>query len=67
MTARQAAEVARDASAQRLLLTHFSQRYRDIEPFLEEAKAVFPASEVARDLGRYPFPRPLPPATPPRG
>ncbi len=50
MTARQAAELARDAGAKRLLLTHFSQRYApDGHEFLEEAKAVFDACDAAYD------------------
>ena len=52
-TARQAAEVARDAGAQRLLLTHFSARYDDLGPLVDEARAVFPDVEAARELERY--------------
>ena len=52
-TARQAAEVARDAGARRLLLTHFSARYRDVQPLVDEARAVFPESEAAQELARY--------------
>lgn len=64
LTAAQAARLARDAEAVSLLLTHFSQRYRDVAPFLAEAAAIFPGAAVARDLGRYPFPRPPAPAPP---
>ena len=40
-TARQAAQVARDAGARQLLLGHFSSRYEDEQVLLSEAKEVF--------------------------
>lgn len=49
-TAAQAAEMARRAEAERLLLTHVSARYGDPRPLLEEAREIFPATEVASDL-----------------
>ncbi|WP_412062193.1 ribonuclease Z [Rubrivirga sp. IMCC45206] len=52
-TARQAAEVARDAGARRLLLTHFSARYAETDGLVAEARAVFPESEAAEELRRY--------------
>ncbi|HLA64409.1 MAG TPA: ribonuclease Z [Rhodothermales bacterium] len=52
-TARQAAEVARDAGARRLLLTHFSARYPDPAPLVEEARRVFPSAEAAEELRVY--------------
>jgi ribonuclease Z len=52
-TAGQAAATARDAGVGRLVLWHFSQRYRDTQGHLDEARAVFPASEAAADGSRW--------------
>ncbi len=52
-TARQAAEVARRAGAARLLLGHFSARYKDPAPLVEQARAVFQNTEAAEELKRY--------------
>ena len=49
-TAAQAARTARDAGAHRLLLTHFSSRFPDATPLLEEARAIFPSTVLAEDL-----------------
>jgi ribonuclease Z len=40
-TARQAAMVARDAKAGRLILGHYSSRYEDERVLLDEAQQVF--------------------------
>ena len=50
MTATQAATVAAQANVQQLILTHFSQRYKDVTPLLEEAQAIFPNTSVAHDF-----------------
>lgn len=52
-TAREAAEVARDAGAERLLLGHFSARYDELAPLVAEARAVFPNTDAAEELNRY--------------
>ena len=41
-TAKQAAQIAKMANAKQLLLGHFSSKYRDLEPFKEEASEIFP-------------------------
>ncbi len=47
-TVKEAAEIARKAMAKRLVLTHFSNRYDDLEPLAREAKAIFQNSECAK-------------------
>lgn len=58
LTAGEAASIALESGASRLVLTHFSARYADVAPLLEEARAIFPAAEAARDLARFAFERP---------
>lgn len=48
-TAAQAAAVARDAGAGRLLLGHYSSKYDDEQRLLDEARAVFGASELTKE------------------
>ncbi|NMO20014.1 ribonuclease Z [Pyxidicoccus fallax] len=57
MTALQAAELAREARARRLVLTHFSQRYEDTTPFLDEARPLVADVVAAKDLDRIEVPR----------
>jgi ribonuclease Z len=57
MTATQAAEIAKEANVQMLILTHFSARYRDPEVLGKEARAIFPNTFVAEDLRKFPFPK----------
>ncbi|PEN13419.1 ribonuclease Z [Longibacter salinarum] len=52
-TAREAAEVARDAKARRLLLTHISARYESADQLVADARDVFPHTEAAIELKRY--------------
>jgi len=54
-TARQAAEIARKAGVGKLILTHISSRYREKEPLLEEATAVFPNTVIAEDFWSFSF------------
>ncbi len=49
-TAIDAARAAELVGARRLLIGHFSARYRDLEGLLAEAKSVFPNTELATEL-----------------
>jgi len=51
LTARQAAEIAREAQVARMGLIHYSPRYnkKDLSRLLEEAKEVFPHTFLTRD------------------
>ena len=51
-TARRAAQLALDAGARNLILTHISRRYRERD-ILAEARAIFPEARLARDLDHY--------------
>jgi ribonuclease Z len=46
-TAAQAASIASQAGVHKLVLGHFSSRYKDLTPFLEEARHVFAQSYLA--------------------
>lgn len=48
-TARQAATVARDSGAGKLVIGHFSSRYDDENILLEQAKEVFPNTIIAKE------------------
>lgn len=57
MTAADAARLAAEAGARRLLLTHFSQRHPEEGAFLAEAAPIFPEVVAARDLMTVEVPR----------
>ncbi|MDA8073449.1 MAG: ribonuclease Z [Actinomycetota bacterium] len=61
LTARQAAQIALESGARRLVITHFSQRYPDERRLLDEARAVFPGVVAAHDLEHVPVPARRPP------
>lgn len=46
-TAAQAAEIAKRANVKKLVIGHYSSRYKDLEPFLVEAKKIFHNTELS--------------------
>jgi ribonuclease Z len=52
-TALQAAEVAKITNAEKLLIGHFSSRYKALLPLLEEASSVFENTELALEGNTY--------------
>jgi ribonuclease Z len=57
LTAKQAANIAKEANAQQLILTHFSARYLNPNAFANEASPIFPNTYIAEDLKVFPFPK----------
>lgn len=57
LTAKQAAMIAKEAGAKKLILTHFSARYQNLKPFENEARAIFPETDVADDFLTFQFPK----------
>ncbi|MGH3332497.1 MAG: ribonuclease Z [Nocardioidaceae bacterium] len=56
LTAAEAAQIAAEAGARRLVLTHFSQRHADEQAFRDEARRHFSDVHAARDLDRVAVP-----------
>lgn len=50
MTVKQAAQAAHRANAKKLVLIHFSQRYKDTNDLKDEAKSIFPNSHIGYDF-----------------
>ena len=48
-TAAQAAKIAKMAGVGKLIIGHFSSRYKDVSALLEEARAIFPETYSAED------------------
>ena len=48
-TAKQAATIANKARVGRLILGHYSSRYKNLEPFKNEAMTVFKQVALAKD------------------
>lgn len=55
-TSVQAAEIAKKSKTKKLLIGHFSARYKDINPILKEAKTVFPETIAVNDGDIYTVP-----------
>jgi ribonuclease Z len=49
----QAATIAKKAQVKKLLIGHFSSRYSDVSPLLEEAVSVFPDTALAIDGSKH--------------
>jgi ribonuclease Z len=52
-TTEDAAKTALTAGVKRLLIGHFSSRYKDKEPLLTEARAIFPETYIAHEGETY--------------
>lgn len=52
-TASQAAEIARKAGAGKLLIGHYSSRYKDVNILEEQARAIFPETYAVNDGDLY--------------
>lgn len=52
-TSVQAASLAAAAGAGKLLIGHFSSKYTELQPFLDESKPVFAATEIAEEGVTY--------------
>ncbi len=48
-TAAQAAEIAKRSSVKKLVIGHFSARYKSLDQLLQEAQSVFPNTELASE------------------
>jgi len=48
-TALEAAQLAQKAGVKRLLLGHFSSKYEDLSVFEQEARSIFPATEITQE------------------
>lgn len=52
-TTKQAASIALQGNVKKLLIGHFSAKFEDLNPFLSEAKEVFPQTELATEGVTY--------------
>ena len=52
-TAGQAANIAKLAGAKKLIIGHFSSKYNELQPFLDEASAIFSETDLALEGTTY--------------
>ena len=52
-TTKEAAEIAKLAGAKKLIIGHFSARYKNLIPFIDEAKQLFENTEIASEGKTY--------------
>jgi ribonuclease Z len=52
-TATQAAQQAKNATVGKLIIGHYSARYRELQPLLDEARSIFPATQLAIEGETY--------------
>jgi ribonuclease Z len=57
LTAGQAAQIAKEAGVEKLILTHFSARFQFLKDFETESRKIFPNTEVAEDFKVFDFPK----------
>ena len=48
-TTQDAANIAKKANANKLIIGHFSARYKDVEPLVNEAREIFPVTYSPED------------------
>jgi len=48
-TALEAGEIAKEVHASKLLLGHYSARYKDLQPLLLEAQSIFPDTMLSQE------------------
>ncbi len=53
MTAQEAAQVASQSNVKKLYLTHFSQRYKNVDQLIEDARTVFDNVIAANDFTKF--------------
>ena len=52
-TAKQAAQLALEADVKKLIIGHFSSRYKSVKPLVDEARVVFPNTFAANDGDKF--------------